>query len=114
MMAEVDGENIFSVTDFRGKIVVFTKAKWEEKRSDHPELNKKTFLACLERAIREPDAVWEDYDDPRRKRCYYKKYSGWSYAKAVVWAADNPCRIVTAYEISKMKEENHPHLKRVR
>ncbi len=108
------GTDIFSVTDYRGKFVVFKRAKWEEKRSDHPELNKEPFLNCLKKAIEEPDEVWEDYDDARRKRCYYKRYSNCSYAKAVVWIADDPCRVVTAYEINNVKETNYPGLQRVR
>lgn len=106
--------DVFSVADYRGKVVIFSRAKWEEKRFRHPELNKKTFLKCLERAMGEPDEVWEDYEDPRRKRCYYKKYSSCSYAKAVVWIADDPCRVATAYEINEIKETKYSNLKRVR
>jgi hypothetical protein len=78
-------ECIFKVEDYRGKVVIFTKAKWEEKRLRHPELNKAAFLKRVERAIVEPDEVWEDYEDRNRKRCYYKKYSSVSYAKVVVF-----------------------------
>jgi hypothetical protein len=45
-----------------------SKAKWEEKRSDHPELNKETFIACVQRALVDPDEVWEDYNDRKRRR----------------------------------------------
>ena len=61
---------IFEVIDYRGKRVVFTKAKWEEKRSDHPELNKDAFIACVRQALIEPDEVWEDYNDRKRRRCF--------------------------------------------
>jgi hypothetical protein len=109
-----DKEYVFQITDYRGKGVVFARSKLEEKCSDHPELNKESFIACIKRALTEPDEVWEDYNDRKRRRCYYKKYSSISYAKAVVFIADSPCRIVTAYEISYVKETKYPDLKRVR
>jgi len=105
-------EYIFQTTDYRGKEIIFTKAKWEEKHFRHPELNKDAFIKCIERALAEPDEVWEDYEDRRRKRCYYKKYSG--YAKVVVFVAEDPCRVVTAYEIDRIKETKYFDLKRVR
>ena len=107
--------DIFNVEDYRGKMVVFRKAKWEEKRSDHPELNKDAFIDCLKRAIADPDEVWEDYGDRKNRRCYYKRYSGVIYAKAVVWiTAVDVCHIVTAYQINYVKEMKYPDLKRVR
>ena len=107
-------DRIFEVVDYRGKSVIFAKAKWEEKKTDHFELEKKPFIECLKRAIADPDEVWEDYSDRKRRRCYYKKYSSISYAKVVVWVADEPCRVITAYEISQIKETKYPNLRRVR
>ena len=107
-------ENIFDVTDYRGKIVIFTRKKWKEKRSDHPELDKKLFIECLKLCIADPDEVWEDYEDGRHKRCYYRKYSEFSYVKAVVWVWSNPCLVISAYEINKIKERNYPELRRLR
>ncbi len=106
-------DNIFCVEDYRGEEVIFSKKKWQEKKSDHPELNKKKFIECLKRAIIEPDEVWEDYDDKKHKRCYYKKYSIASYAKAVIWIEINSCNVVTAFEISDIKEAKYPNLKRL-
>ena len=106
-------ENIFSVVDYRGKTVVFTTKKWLEKQSDHPELCKKTFINCLKKAIENPEEVWPDYQDKNNKRCYYRKYSSSSYAKVVVWIGDNPCSVVTAYEISDIKEIKYPGLKKI-
>jgi hypothetical protein len=105
---------IFRLDDYRGKEVLFTKEKWEKKRFRHPELNKSAFLKCLLRTIADPDEVWEDYEDRENKRCYYKKYSSVSYAKIVVSIASNPCVVITAYEISGIKETNYFGLRRVR
>lgn len=105
---------IFSVQDYRGKVVIFTRKKWGEKQSDHPELHKKQFLECVKRALEKPDEVWEDYGDREHRRCYYRKYSPQSYAKVVVWISDNPCVVVTAYEINFVKENKYtPQLKRL-
>jgi hypothetical protein len=111
----MDGNKyVFDATDYRGKRIVFTKAKWMKKHLDHPELHKETFIACIERALIDPDEVWEDHDDRKHRRRYYKKYSSVSYAKAVVFVADDPCRVITAYEIGYIKETKYVDLKRVR
>jgi len=106
-------DNIFSVVDYRGKTVVFTKKKWKEKQSDHPELRKKKFINCLKKAIEEPEEVWQDYQDKKNKRCYYRKYSSSSYAKVVIWTGGSLCSVVTAYEISNIKESKYLNLKRI-
>ncbi|MDP3764612.1 MAG: PBECR2 nuclease fold domain-containing protein [bacterium] len=106
-------KNIFSVVDYRGKTVVFTKKKWQEKQSDHPELHKKAFINCLKRTIEDPEEVWQDYQDKKNKRCYYRKYSSSSYAKVVVWIRHSPCSVVTAYEISDIKESRYSDLKKI-
>lgn len=105
-------KEIIEVADYRGKIVIFTKRKWEQKRCDHPELQKKTFLECVKRAIMNPDEVWENYSD-KDKRCYYKKHSEKTYVKVVIWIKCEPCQVVTAYEIDKIKESSYPNLKRL-
>jgi len=107
-----DDSLVFRINDYRGKVVVFTKKKLLEKQSDHPELHKAAFIACVKRALCEPDEVWQDYDD-KRKRSYYKKYSAVSFAKAVVWIKSSPCQVVTAFEIDSVKESKYPGLKRI-
>ena len=109
----MNGNDIFCVEDYRGRKVIFTKKKWQEKQFDHPELRKETFIDCLKRAIIKPDEVWEDYQDKKNKRCYYKKYSTCSYAKAIVWIKTDPCSVVSAYEISDIKESKHPNLRKL-
>lgn len=108
-----DNENIFCLDDYRGKNVIFTKKKWQEKQFDHPELHKETFIDCLKRAIIKPDEVWPDFADSKCKRCYYKKYSATSYAKAIIWIKNNPCSVVTAFETDYIKENNYPNLKKI-
>ena len=49
----------------------------------------------------------------KNKRCYYKKYSSCSYAKAVVWIKTNPYNVVSAYEISDIKESKYPNLRKL-
>ena len=105
---------IFDVTDYEGRQVVFVAKKWQEKKEDHPELGKKSFLDALKKAITDPDEVWDDYADKSHRRCYYKKYSQNSYVKAVVWISGNPREVVTAYEINSVKETRYPNLKRHR
>jgi len=102
---------IFSVEDYRGEKVIFTRKKWEQKKNDHPELQKEAFIECLKRAIMKPDEVWEDFGD-KRKRCYYKKYSQFTYAKAIVWIRHSPCQVVSAFEIDYIKENNYPNLRK--
>lgn len=105
---------IIDVEDYRGKRVVFTYKKWKEKATIHPDLLNKTFLKNLKETIVNPEGVWQDYSDKERKRCYYKKYSTISYAKVVVWVADNPCHVVSAFETNKIKEEIYSNLKRLK
>ncbi|MEK7579948.1 MAG: PBECR2 nuclease fold domain-containing protein [Patescibacteria group bacterium] len=102
---------IVDVLDYEGKRVVFTRKKWLQKIKIHPELGRDSFLKNLKRVIIDPDEVWQDYSDPKRKRCYYKKYSAHTYIKAVVWIKSNPCNIITAYEINLIKEQNYTNLK---
>lgn len=106
-------ENIFSVVDYTGKKVVFTKKKWEEKQSDHPELHKKTFINCVKKALEDPEEVWQDYQDKKNKRCYYRKYSSFSYAKVVVWVGGSTYSVVTAYEINDIKEGKYSNIRKI-
>lgn len=62
------------IEKYEGKEIIFTRKKLEQKKDDHPELLKKKFLKCAQKALKEPDKLWENYQD-KRKRCYYKKYS---------------------------------------
>ena len=110
----IDGNKIvFCVKDYEDKEVIFTREKLKQKKVDHPELSKKTFMKCVKNAIINPDEVWEDYSDKKKKRCYYKKYSAYSYVKVVVWIDGRPCQVVTAYEIDRVKERNYVELKRL-
>lgn len=110
---DIDQDCIIDVKDYRDKRVIFTKKKWLEKQQDHPELKKDVFIKNLKRTIIEPDEVWQDLSD-KKKRCYYKKYSCNTYIKAVVWIKNNPCHIITSFEINYIKEQNYPELKRLK
>lgn len=107
------GGHIIDVKDYRGIRVIFTHKKWKIKIPHHPELKKQAFLRNAERTIQKPEQVWEDYSDKKNKKCYYRKYSASSYVKVVIWIRDNPCRVVSAFETNKIKEENYHRLKRV-
>jgi hypothetical protein len=107
------GDIIFKVIDYRGEEVTFTKKKWEEKRKMHPELNNAKILKNIEKALICPDEVWEDYSNKKNKSCYYKKYSQFTFIKVVIWNK-NPCSVITAYRIDKVKEKNYPDLKQIK
>ena len=104
---------IIDTSDYRGKQVIFTHKKWLQKQSVHPELKRAIFLKNVAKTIENPDEVWPDYAD-KRKRCYYKKYSPTTYVKVVIWHSDTPCRVVTAYEINQIKEMNYPSLRKIK
>lgn len=105
---------IIDIEDYRGKRIIFTHEKWEIKKVIHPELRKRVFLKNIEKTIIDPEEVWEDYEDKKRKRCYYKKYSINDYVKVVIWIADNPCKVITAYSIDRIKERGYAKLKQIR
>lgn len=105
-------KNLFEVESYKGKKVVFKRAKWLGKKIDHPELGKKTFIDCIKRCIIEPDEVWENYSN-KDMQCYYKKHSRRTYAKVVIYFKDSPQRVVTAYEINKIKEADYPSLNKI-
>lgn len=107
-------EFVIDVADNEGKRIILTRKKWEEKSKIHPELKNKTFLKNLGEALKNPEQIWEENSDSKNKRCYYKKYSTTSYVKAVVWITDNPCRVISAFETNKIKEETYPNLKRLK
>jgi hypothetical protein len=109
---------IISTTDDEGQPIIFTKAKWDEKNVDHPELLDNTFMANVEKTMQNPEEVWPDYADysvgKSDKQCYYRKYSQYSYVKVVVWINGSPRRVVTAYEIDCVKEAKYAGLNRLR
>ena len=106
---------VFDIKDFRGKRVVFTKEKLAKKRVDHPELDLIEFLRAVKVAIQDPIEVWPDAFE-KEKECYYGKYREGTYAKVVVYMSHNrqsPSRVVSAYEIDKIKETKYKNVKRV-
>lgn len=102
---------IIDTVDYRGKRVVFTERKWREKSEQHPELLKSKFLKNLKKTIETPQIVWQDYADPKKKRCYYWKYSVTTYIKVIIFIFDNPCNVVSAFEVDYIKESQYPNLK---
>lgn len=107
------GQNKVDVTDYRGKRVIFTERRWRRKSTQHTELCDPAFIGNIEQALLAPDEVWEDYNSPTNKHCYYKRFGVNLYAKVVVWVADNPGQIVTAFETNVIKEANYAELKRL-
>jgi len=107
-------DNIIDVLDYEGNRVILTKRKLEQKALQHPELKNKKFLENLIRTIENPEEVWQDQQDPKTKRCYYKKYSAGTYVKVVVWVQGKTYNIVSAFETNKIKETLYPKLKRLR
>lgn len=105
---------IIDVEDYRGKRVIFTYRKWKEKSITHPDLLSKTFLKNLKETIINPEEVWQDYSDKKCKRCYYKKYSTDSYVKVIVWIANNPNHIITAFQTNLIKEIRYSNLRQIR
>ena len=105
---------IIDTTDYWGRRVVFTKKKYTQKLIIHPWLKKRQFMVCLEKTLEEPDQVWEDYNAPSEKHCYYRKYSTGLYIKVVVWMnvrRSEPCHVVSAFETDYIKETKYPSLK---
>ncbi len=108
-----DEKCVIDILDYRQVRIVFTEKKWMFKCQTHPELKSQTFLKNVERTLQEPEEVWEDYDDPKHKYCYYRKYSTNTMVKVVVWM-DGDNHIVTAYETDFIKETKYqPDLKQV-
>jgi hypothetical protein len=100
---------VFDVRDFRGKQIIFTKKKLEEKKADHPELRLVEFIRAVQGALKEPEEVWPDAFE-KEKHCYYGKYQEGTYAKVVVYMSYNryvPSRVVSAFEIDKIKERKY-------
>jgi len=104
---------VIDTLDYRGKRVIFTHKKWEQKCKVHPELRKIAFLNNLKQTIEEPEMVFQNKKDRKNQRCYYKKYSIDTYVKIIVWTKFNPCCIVSAFETDYIKEENYPELKQL-
>jgi hypothetical protein len=65
----------------------------------------------VEKAINNPDEVWQDYGDDQKskytKRCHYKKFSPSTYVKVVVFIKTNPCQVLTAFEINFIREASY-------
>lgn len=102
---------LIDVVDYEGKRVVFTFAKRKEKLVQHSELANKKFVRNLEDTLKNPGQVWQDYEDPQNKRCYYKKYSKDTFIKIVIWVNGTPRQVITAYETNIVKEDKYPKLK---
>jgi hypothetical protein len=105
---------IIDIDDYQGVRTVFTLKKYKQKKQVHPELCSKTFLRNVVRVIVEPEQVWQDYNDRRNKRCYYRKYSVRSYVKVVIFVSNSLQQVVTAYEIDRIKENSYPDLKQLK
>jgi hypothetical protein len=81
----------------------------------HPELLDKQFLKNLQRAIESPQIVWQDFDDPAKKVCYYWKHKINRFVKAVIWIfGSSPYRAVSAFETDYIKEQKYPNLKKLK
>lgn len=105
--------HIIDTLDYQGQRIILTYEKWKEKSVTHPELNNKKFLENLKRAIENPSDVWEDYDDKKRKICYYRKYSVNTYVKAVILIKVNPWVIISAFSVNKIKELKYSGLRQI-
>src|SRR3989344_9175304 len=106
-----NSDNIIDVLDYEGRRVILTKKKLEQKELQHPELKNRKFLENIIRTIENPEEVWQDQQDPKMKRCYYRKYSVGTYVKVVAWMQGETCHIVSAFETNKIKETLYPKLK---
>jgi hypothetical protein len=107
---------ILDLNDYRGRRIIFTKKKLEEKKSDHPELGLVEFIRAIKSALKEPEEVWPDYYERREKHCYYGKYIDGVYAKVVVYVRverGEPCRVVSAYAIDYVKERKYKDLTKI-
>lgn len=102
------------VFDYLNRRVIFTIKKLKEKIVQHPELGNNAFIKNVEKALKDPDEVWQDYSDKINKVCYYKKHSATSYAKVVVWKSGDPIEIITAYEVDRIKEQRYQGLKKLK
>ena len=106
---------VFAVKDYRGNRVVFTRQKLKQKKIDHPELNLFQFISAVKKALQEPEEVWPDYFD-RKRRCYYGKYEDGVYTKVVVhmsYHSHEPSRVVSAYAVAYIKERKYKNLTRI-
>jgi len=107
-------EYIIDVLDYRGVRVVFTRKKLQQKSIIHPDLLNKTFFKNVIETVKNPEIVWQDYNDKEHKRCYYKKYSNYSYVKVVIFVDGVFCRIVTAFQTNYIKESKYSELTRLK
>jgi hypothetical protein len=108
------GEPLYlDLIDYKGKRVIFTLDKWKLKSSKHPYLQLPQFKKFIIKALSEPTEVWQDYDEPKKKKCYYYKYNTTYYAKVVVWVTRKPYEVVTVYNLDYIKEMNYPQVRRL-
>jgi hypothetical protein len=105
--------HIIDTLDYLKNRVIFTHDKWQEKSLIHPELRKASVIRNLKQAIEKPEIVIQDKDDPKNKKCYYKKYSINTYLKAIVLTKYNPCCIISAFSTDYIKEYKYPNLKQL-
>lgn len=104
---------IIDTKDYRGKRVIFTETKWKEKSKQHPELTDSKFLNNLKKAIESPQIVWQDYDEPLKKSCYYWRHKINGYVKVVILICVNPCQVISAFETNYIKEIKYSNLKQL-
>lgn len=102
------------IQDYRGVRVVFKIRKWESKSVQHPELCDPAFIVHIKEALQNPTEVWEDYDGPSEKNCYYKRFGINLYAKVVVLIAREPNEVISAFEVDYVKETKYPSVRKLR
>ncbi|HSV94853.1 MAG TPA: PBECR2 nuclease fold domain-containing protein [Spirochaetia bacterium] len=113
-MARNERKLIIDTIDFSGKRVVFTEKKLGQKAIVHAELQKTSFIKRIEETLINPVEVWQDYNDPKNKWCYFRRCSAYSYAKVVVYRKGNPYEVVTAFEVNYIREQKYCGLKQIR
>lgn len=108
----MNARNVLDEQDYRGKRVIFSRKRWKTKSLQHPELLSPKFMLNLVKTVNNPEEVWEDYADPKNRRCYYKRYSVNTYIKAVIWTTGKHM-IITAFETNFIKETKYYKLRRL-
>lgn len=109
-------DNVIDTNDWRNKRIIFTYKQWNKKSKKHTWLKNEVFLSYVRKALANPTEVWEDYDRPKNKWCYYYKYGVGLHAKVVVWIRPGDAHIITAYDCHGLyfvKESKYPNLRRI-
>jgi hypothetical protein len=106
---------VFTVKDYSNHAIIFTEKKRKKKSEIHKELLDDKFIKFVTWALTKPTCIWQDYEQPTNKRCYYYRYSGEPrYAKVVVWHnCQEPWQVVSAFDVNWIKEEKYPTLKQI-